>query len=119
MERLCEGRVALVTGAGRGVGARLRPDARAARREGRRQRPGVRRQRRRHRGNAAQEVVDAIVAAGGEAVADFSNVGDWAQAQAMVAGAVERFGGSTSSSTTRASCATGCWSTSARRIGTR
>ncbi|MCV7176503.1 SDR family NAD(P)-dependent oxidoreductase, partial [Mycolicibacterium sphagni] len=35
-------------------------------------------------GSAAQGVVDEIVAAGGEAVANGSNVADWAQAEALI-----------------------------------
>jgi NAD(P)-dependent dehydrogenase (short-subunit alcohol dehydrogenase family) len=92
MERLCEGRVALVTGAGRGVG---RAYARMLARHGATVIVN-------DLGSAAngtdtgempaQEVVDTIVAEGGEAVVDTSDVADWAQAQAMVEAAVGRFG---------------------------
>ena len=44
-------------------------------------------------GSAAQGVVDEIVAAGGEAVANGSNVADWAQAEALIQTAVDNFGG--------------------------
>jgi len=44
-------------------------------------------------GSAAQNVVDEIVAAGGEAVANGSNVADWEQAQALIQSAVDTFGG--------------------------
>ena len=43
--------------------------------------------------DAAQEVVDEIVAAGGEAVANAADVADWDQAQAMIQQAVDTFGG--------------------------
>ena len=42
--------------------------------------------------DAAQEVVDEIVAAGGEAVANAADVADWDQAQAMIQQAVDTFG---------------------------
>ncbi len=41
-------------------------------------------------------MVDEITAAGGEAVANGSNVADWAQAEALIQTAVDTFGGSTS-----------------------
>jgi NAD(P)-dependent dehydrogenase (short-subunit alcohol dehydrogenase family) len=44
-------------------------------------------------GSAAQSVVDEITAAGGEAVANGSNVADWDQAAKLVQTAVEEFGG--------------------------
>lgn len=44
-------------------------------------------------GSAAQGVVDEIVAAGGSAVANGSDVADWAQAQALIQTAVDTFGG--------------------------
>ncbi|MEO6792699.1 MAG: SDR family oxidoreductase [Mycobacterium sp.] len=44
-------------------------------------------------GSAAQGVVDEIKAAGGEAVANGSNVADWDQAAALVQTAVDHFGG--------------------------
>ncbi|BBZ02527.1 short-chain dehydrogenase [Mycolicibacterium chitae] len=43
-------------------------------------------------GSAAQGVVDEIVAAGGEAVANGSNVADWAQAEALIQTALDSFG---------------------------
>ncbi len=43
-------------------------------------------------GSAAQSVVDEITAAGGEAVANGSNIADWDQAAALVQTAVETFG---------------------------
>jgi 3-oxoacyl-[acyl-carrier protein] reductase len=44
-------------------------------------------------GSAAQGVVDEIIAAGGEAVANGSNIADWNQAQSLINTAVETFGG--------------------------
>ncbi|MCW2663177.1 MAG: short-chain dehydrogenase [Mycobacterium sp.] len=44
-------------------------------------------------GSAAQGVVDEIIAAGGEAVANGSNIADWNQAAGLVQTAVETFGG--------------------------
>jgi|tagenome__1003787_1003787.scaffolds.fasta_scaffold20975294_4 NAD(P)-dependent dehydrogenase (short-subunit alcohol dehydrogenase family) len=92
MARLCEGRVALVTGAGRGIG---REHALSLA----------------HHGakvvvndlggdvsgtgedvSPAQAVVDEIVAAGGDAVVNGGNVADYDAAGAMVTQAVETFG---------------------------
>src|SRR3979490_458225 len=44
-------------------------------------------------GSAAQGVVDEITAAGGEAIADGSNIADWKQAAGLIQTAVEKFGG--------------------------
>jgi len=92
MSRLCEGRVALVTGAGRGIG---REHALSLARHGAKVvvndlggdvgGEGA-------DATPAQAVVDEIVAAGGEAVVNGGDVADFDDAGAMVAQAVEAFG---------------------------
>lgn len=89
---LLDGKVALITGAGRGVGreiARMMAGQGAkvvvndlgaeADGQGQDQAP-------------AQTVVDEIAEAGGQAVADFGSVSDFGQASDMVARALDRFG---------------------------
>lgn len=90
---LCDGRVAIVTGAGRGVGrahalmlakhgARVVVNDLGGEKDGKGQDIGP-----------AQEVVQEIIAAGGEAVANGANVADWNQAQELVQQAIDTFGG--------------------------
>ncbi|MPY95463.1 MAG: SDR family NAD(P)-dependent oxidoreductase [Acidimicrobiia bacterium] len=87
-----EGRVAIITGAGRGIG---REHALLYAAEGAKvvvndlggSADGTGADR-----SAAQEVVDEIKAAGGEAVANGDNVADWEGAQRLVNAAVEAFG---------------------------
>jgi len=90
---LCDGRVAIVTGAGRGVGrahalmlarhgAKVVVNDLGGSKDGHGQDIGP-----------AQSVVDEITAAGGEAVANGADVADWEQAQAMIEQAVDTFGG--------------------------
>src|ERR1700750_2117977 len=92
MPGLCEGRVALVTGAGRGIG---REHALSLAQHGAKvvvHDLGGDVSGTGEDVSAAQSVVDEIVAAGGEAVVDGGNVADFDDAGAMVARAVDAFG---------------------------
>ncbi len=93
MAGLCEGRVVIVTGAGRGIGREhslmlaaegakvvVNDLGGSASGEGTDAGP-------------AQQVVDEIVAAGGEAVANTDDISDWGGAERLIAQAVETFGG--------------------------
>ncbi len=92
MTRLCEGRVAVVTGGGRGIGrehalslarhgAKVVVNDLGGEIDGTGSDPAP-----------AQAVVDEIVAAGGEAVANGDDVADWEGAQRLVTTAIETFG---------------------------
>jgi NAD(P)-dependent dehydrogenase (short-subunit alcohol dehydrogenase family) len=91
--KLCEGRVAIVTGAGRGLG---RAHALMLAKHGAKvvvndlgsSADGVGSDT-----SPAQEVVELIKAAGGEAVADGSNVATWDGAKGLIDKAVSTFGG--------------------------
>jgi NAD(P)-dependent dehydrogenase (short-subunit alcohol dehydrogenase family) len=89
---ICDGRVAIVTGAGRGIGREhaLLLSAQGAKvvvndlggsMDGSGSDTGP-----------AQQVVDEIVAAGGEAVANTDDVADWEGAQRLVGAALDAFG---------------------------
>ena len=92
-ERMCEGRVCIVTGAGRGIGreyalmlahhgAKVVVNDFGGARDGTGADVGP-----------AEEVVDEITAAGGEAVAHVGDVSSLADAKAMVQLAIDTFGG--------------------------
>jgi NAD(P)-dependent dehydrogenase (short-subunit alcohol dehydrogenase family) len=92
MAKLCDGRVAIVTGAGRGIGrehalmlaahgAKVVVNDLGGARDGTGASLGP-----------AQEVVNEIVAAGGEAVASGDDVSDFAGAARMIQDAITRFG---------------------------
>jgi NAD(P)-dependent dehydrogenase (short-subunit alcohol dehydrogenase family) len=92
MARLCEGRVCIVTGAGRGIGrehalllaahgARVVVNDLGGSMSGEGTSAGP-----------AQEVADEIVAGGGEAVANTDDISDWDGAGRLVAQAVDTFG---------------------------
>jgi 3-oxoacyl-[acyl-carrier protein] reductase len=86
-----DGKVAIVTGAGRGLG---RAEALELARQG--ARVVVNDYGRTLQGeeekSPADEMVDEIAAAGGEAVADHGDVADWGDSQRLVQTAVERYG---------------------------
>src|SRR5262245_32077624 len=90
---LCEGRIVVVTGAGRGIG---RGHALAFAREGARvvvNDLGVTREGGGRDAEPAQEVVDEIRAAGGDAAANADDIADWDGARALVQCAIDAFGG--------------------------
>ena len=93
MARLCEGKIAIVTGAGRGIG---REHALSLARHGAKvvvNDLGGARDGTGDDVSPAQQVVDEIVAGGGAAVVNADNVADWDGAQRMVETAIETFGG--------------------------
>ncbi len=90
---ICEGRIAIVTGAGRGLG---REHALELARQGARvvvNDLGTSGAGEGASSGPAQEVVDEILALGGEAVADASDIADFAGASSLVRRAIETFGG--------------------------
>ena len=92
MANILSGKVIIVTGAGRGVGAEI---AKLAAREGAKVVVNDLGGNERGEGGTlgpAEEVVAEIRAAGGEAIADGSNVASWEGAHALVASALEAFG---------------------------
>jgi NAD(P)-dependent dehydrogenase (short-subunit alcohol dehydrogenase family) len=92
MARLCEGRVALVTGAGRGIGREYalmlaQHGAKVVVNDLGGNLDGTSAD-----ASPAQQVVEEIRGLGGEAVADNHDVSDWNGAKAMIKHAIESFG---------------------------
>ena len=89
---VCKGKVIIVTGAARGLG---RAHALALAKHGARvvvNDLGVERDGTAAASRPAQEVVDEIIAAGGEAIANNADVADWNQAESMIQQAIETWG---------------------------
>jgi NAD(P)-dependent dehydrogenase (short-subunit alcohol dehydrogenase family) len=92
MPGICEGRVAIVTGAGRGIG---REHALALAREGARvvvNDLGSALDGRGQTGDPAAEVVEMIRGFGGEAISNGDDVADWEGSRRIIGSAIEKWG---------------------------
>jgi NAD(P)-dependent dehydrogenase (short-subunit alcohol dehydrogenase family) len=93
MAKMLEGKVAIVTGAGRGIG---RDDALALAKEGAKvvvNDVGTARNEMTEDKTPAEQVVSEIKRAGGEAIANYANVADFNAAEKMINSAIKEFGG--------------------------
>ena len=90
---ILEGKVAIVTGAGRGVGRGEALELAAPGRQGRRQRSRRLARRRGRRQGAGRRGRRDHQGAGGEAVANYDDVADWDGAEHLVDQAIDTFGG--------------------------
>jgi len=90
---ICDGRIVIITGAARGIG---REHALAFAREGARvvvNDLGVARDGTGEDTSPAREVVDEIVAGGGDAIANGDDIADWNGARRLVEAAIDTYGG--------------------------
>ncbi|SEP92934.1 SDR family NAD(P)-dependent oxidoreductase [Thalassovita taeanensis] len=89
---LLDNKVVLVTGAGRGVGRCIALEAAKAGAKVVVNDLGAKEDGTGGEVGPAQSVVDEIIAAGGQAVADTHSIADWDQAQAIIQTAIETYG---------------------------
>jgi NAD(P)-dependent dehydrogenase (short-subunit alcohol dehydrogenase family) len=97
-QRLCEGRICVITGAGRGIGREYalmlaEHGAHVVVNDLGGDRTGTGPDPSETGAGPAQQVVDEITAAGGAAVANTDDISSWDGAQALIAQTVEVFGG--------------------------
>jgi NAD(P)-dependent dehydrogenase (short-subunit alcohol dehydrogenase family) len=92
MNRLCEGRVAIITGAARGIGREYALQLAACGAKVVVNDLGVSREGLGRDTSAAQQVVDEIKATGGEAIANCDDVSEWKEAEHLIQSTVKHFG---------------------------